>query len=571
MKTTWDRLSAYIALALVAAASVVASWNVVTREVEKNDPNTTVINISHTLLHSGVREALEKVASSYEAIQAEQGKRVDIRFIDVPERAYRQWVRTQLVGGTAPQIVYTSASNSQDIGHTLTGRYLVPISVLVQDPNPYNAGTSLEDVPWRYTFFDGMNNSGYNFSLAEHYGVPLSIRTQRIFANRNLIEKALQGPEYEDLRGRLDGGIVPENKGEFMELCKAVQAYAQREGRSIAPLASSRSTARGTMRELFRTFTQLLPFRWDDSFDLFIDQIDLAYIFRDGLKGFDAPEFRKGFELIGEYAQFMQPGFFEMAREDANFYFAQEKAAMIFANTWDKSIFNEIVGDRFDIVVFPLPVPDAEDPYYGDHIMGPRSEANVVPHGAFSFVNYYPRREQEIAIDFMRYLTSVPGNTLFTQWSGWLPAIFGVEPAEENKPFMPMLEGHHQGPSADLNYPDLSREIETRYHLLFGKGGIEAFYDSLLPALTPEFFDELLAQSSRQGKNSRQQQDVQIAANLWLYLNEQEGAEDRLASLIDSLSGNETKAVLRNKGEPAYKIRPTDPYFGLHVDGDLPR
>jgi len=538
MESRFDKIANGIAIALISAAMLVASWNVLQREATLLDPETTVINVSHTLLDAGLREALDAVAAEYERLQAERGRQVDIRFIDIPERAYSQWSRTQLIGGTAPHVLYTDHSNTFDT--YLTSRYLAPISDEVKEPNPYNEGTSLEGTPWRYTFFDGMNVSGYNFSLAEHYGVPLSATTTRVFLNRKLLVEVLGHPSNRALRERLGEDLSQTEADDLFEICRGTRRYAQETGRELVPIAGARENARELFDFLFQSATQRTRMSWDPDYDLFLrGGVVLQRLMREEIP-YDNEPFRRGFALIQEFARYMQPGFFQMRRDDATFYFAQEKALMIMASSWDAASFRALVGDRFEMLIFPIPTPSPEEPYFGDYVLGRMSEAEVRPTGTFSFVNYHPEEELAVALDFMRFATSVPGNSLFSRLSGWLPSILGVEPTEKTAPFMPRLEGYPGGPSYDLNEPDLNRAVETRFHMLFSQDEREtkAFYEELR-ALAPGLARELLIKGNRDTKRNLQQQDTMLSGSLWLFLDGHSEAEDKVAGLIDSMDGNE--------------------------------
>jgi len=545
MDGRWDKFSNGLAVALIGAAMVAASWNVLSREVEEWDPDTMVIRVSHTLLDVGLREALDAVAAKYERIQAERGREVDIRFIDVPEQAYAQWARTQLIGGTAPQVIFTGHSNGFDT--FLTSRYLVPISEEVEKPNPYNEGASQEGVPWRFTFFDGMNVSGYNFRLSEHFGVPLSATTTRAFINRDLLEKVLDHPANRELRERLGPDLEQATADDLFAICEATEAYASETGRSLAPIAGSRENARQLMSFLFSSVTQKAKLLWDKDYDYAqLSGIWTLDQFRRSELSYDNPAFRRGFSILREVAQYMQPGFFQMRRQDATFYFAQENALMTTASSWDAASFRALIGDRFEMLVLPIPAPSKEHPYYGKYVLGAISEGNVTPAGTFSFVNYHPEEELEVALDFMRFATSAPGNRLFTRLSGWLPSVFGVEPSEENKPFMPRLEGFPSGPDYDFVSTDMQRAVETRFHLLFGRdGGLEPFLESLLPEVE-DLYWKLAVEDIEDRRKSLQQQDTMLGAALWRHLKGLEGGERKTAEMIDSMIRFETH-VLRNE------------------------
>lgn len=544
MSDLWNRLSNAVAVGLLGVAIVVACWNVIQRKAEQLDPDTTIITMSHTLLDAGVREALEEVAQDYEQKMAEAGKQVDIRLIDVPDRAYRQWARTQLIGGTAPHIIYTSHSNGNTVDTVLTSRYLMQISDLVQKPNPYNEGTELEGVPWRYTFHDGMHVAGYNFRLTEHYGIPLSATTSRLFVNRDMLEKVLAHPVNSGLREQIHPQLEDMTAREFFALCEGMQAYAEAEGVRAVPIAGSRSNARRLMESLFSAVTQLRHMELDLFKTGFVYSSDVIRRVVEGDILYEHPSFRAGFALMRKVALFMQPGFYEMQRDDATFYFVQEKAMMIVASSWDAASYRALIEDRFDMLIVPMPTPGRNDPEFGEYVLGPISEGDVQPAGTFSFVNYHDPDELEQAIDFMQYLTSVEGNGTFSRLSGWLPSIVGVEPTEATRRFMPVIEGYPGGFHLTLHKPDLERALETRFHLLFDRdGGVEKFYSELEPLLRP-MYRELLEEQVKEERQNTARQDTSIGAHMWLSAHGgDEEQQVKLGGLIDHMDEVECRAM----------------------------
>jgi ABC-type glycerol-3-phosphate transport system substrate-binding protein len=108
--------------------------------------------------------------------------------MEVPGNVYRQWLRTQLTGGTAPDII--------EFGFFIGGvgdlpaRYFDPITSWVEEPNPHNQGTALEGVRWRDTFVDGLDSpEGYIRDLNNYYAITLCVVTIRLFYNEDLLRE----------------------------------------------------------------------------------------------------------------------------------------------------------------------------------------------------------------------------------------------------------------------------------------------------------------------------------------------------------------------------------------------
>ena len=64
-----------------------------------------IIRFAHWQLEGGIVDALNEACRLYEQLHPD----VDVEQIEVPERAYVQWVRTQVVGRTAPDLILTDS------------------------------------------------------------------------------------------------------------------------------------------------------------------------------------------------------------------------------------------------------------------------------------------------------------------------------------------------------------------------------------------------------------------------------------------------------------------------------
>jgi hypothetical protein len=157
---------------------------------------------------------------------------------------------------------------------------------------------------------------------------------------------------------------------------------------------------------------------------------------------------------------------------------------MIATGSWD---YGSIVKQsRFPIGIFPIPLPERDDPRYGAHVLGPISEAGQGLGVMFHLTKQ--SAHPEVAIDFLQFLTSQPGNQLFCDISKWLPAIVGVRPPAETAAFAPLTEGYPDGFRIALlmwGRGEMYRVFGNHVHRLVGRGGgVNDFVSALRSDLT---------------------------------------------------------------------------------------
>src|SRR3981189_3964284 len=101
-------------------------WAAVTIAMRRNEEtpgNAVTIRLAHWQLEVGVRDGLAEAAAEYRKLHPN----VQIIQEAIPEATYGQWMSTQLMGGTAPDIVQAGMVE----GHLMTAfflRYFVPLS-----------------------------------------------------------------------------------------------------------------------------------------------------------------------------------------------------------------------------------------------------------------------------------------------------------------------------------------------------------------------------------------------------------------------------------------------------------
>jgi raffinose/stachyose/melibiose transport system substrate-binding protein len=193
----------------------------------------------------------------------------------------------------------------------------------------------------------------------------------------------------------------------------------------------------------------------------------------------DSPQIHSGLKIMREVGQKMQPGFMQVTRDDASFYFMQGKALMIATGSWDSSSISQQA--RFPYRAFRIPLPGQDDPEFGEYVLGFTSEAGVNTGLALGVTK--TSKHPDAAIDFLLFLASQQMNQKFTDISGWIPSVVGVPPSERTTDFMILTDGFTSGFTlVPPGRPDISRIVNNAFHRLIApEGSVEEFIEIIRP------------------------------------------------------------------------------------------
>lgn len=438
---------------LLGALLVAALWGwragkLPSRGFTGSGPRTEVIRVAHLYLDQV--EAFQAVASAYEELCRRRGEHVKIVQVAVPQGVYAGWFTTRLVGETLPELVALNVGNSTE----RLARYFEPLSEVMLQPNPYNAGTELAGQPWRDTFPDGLPNS-YNSTLLEYYTVPMTNTTTRMVINLRLFrEICCEAP-------------LPRTYDEFIALCRKTREFSTRTGRNVTPVAGSLYHAPVLLRFLTRSQTQGLARELNRVRNLRYTDAEQRLAYLEGRYSLRSPEMLDLLALTGEVAGYMTPGFFQLRREDASFNFLQGQALMLISFSNEAKIVPAMAS--FPIAAFRVPVPTADTPRYGRHVPGRMEDKSYTSNFSLALARESPGKAR--ALDFLRFAGSLPGNQIFCDRSGWVPSVAGVRISPELAPYLPDAAGGYQL-GFDLSSYELvqageaHRVFSTNIHLL---------------------------------------------------------------------------------------------------------
>jgi ABC-type glycerol-3-phosphate transport system substrate-binding protein len=416
-RTNWkSRLPWLVIIAVLCWAAVTIAM----RRSEEAPRDAVTIRLAHWQLEAGVRDGLAEAAAEYTKLHP------NVRIIQeaIPETTYGQWMSTQLMGGTAPDIVEAGMVE----GHLMTAffiRYFVPLSRYVTRPNPYNAGTDLENVPLLRTFKDGMRRSFVD-ETQEFMTIPLALTGIRLFYNKPLLKK-LTGLDE-----------APADYRTFLEVCEKIRAQKQPNGQPYVAIAGSRFHYMRWDESLIKPLTYLAAREIDFNRDGRFSKEEMFLGFASKKIDFSNPAYVASFKMVREITDQFPSGWSGLTRDEALFNFAQQKAVFLATGTYEAEGIREQAAGKFELGLMDFPLPSQSDPDYGQIVQGPRYEN---PEGSMPMAVTRTSKHPEAAIDFLLFLASRNQNEKFNERLKWIPIVAGAKIDPYIKPFEPTLEG----------------------------------------------------------------------------------------------------------------------------------
>ena len=386
----------------------------------------TVLRVGHWQLEAGVRDAFGVLGAEFAKlpeVQREFG-RVEIRQEAIPEDIYGQWLTSQMLGRTSPDLVEIGKL-PEPVLLAFQSRYFLPLNDVAAAANPFNVGTALEGVPLKETFPDGMH-AGYRDELQSFTKIPLSRFTARVFYNKSLLEKltGLSEPPGE-LRA-------------FLAVCRKIGAQRQASGQPYIPIASSAYHAAYWFANTTEPLTYPLVYGADYNRDGDVAEDETYVGIKTGKMSLNDRPWRARFALTRELVQQFQPGFIGLGRDEAVFLFAQQRAVFMCTGTWDVGSLVEQARGKFEVGIANFPQPAFEDAEYGHLEPGPRFDPAFA---AFAFGLTNTSKHPELAKRFLQFLASKRGNAELNRIIGWIPAIADAPIPPELARFAPCDQG----------------------------------------------------------------------------------------------------------------------------------
>ncbi len=489
----------YLAVVILIVSFGVSLWRVFAVRSEESDIGRATLRVVHWQLEAGFREAFDDIARRFEKVyQAETGQQVRVVQNAISERVYKQYVQTQGIGKTLPDLVQLGREDQGTVP-----RFFLSNTEDVQRPNPYNVGTDLEGVPWMDTYLDGMVGSIDQADL-EYYGASSSTLSVRLFYNEHLMREAL------------GTGTPPTEYREFLAMCQRFSQWAEEQGRTdLVPIAASRFQASvfGNMRAA--TLFDLILENDRDFDGNFGANEEVLMAYAGGDFDFYDPRFEADQLTLANITRHFPSGFMAMDRMEAQFRFTQGKALFCASGSWDAMSFATQVDFLMGIVDFPR--PNRQDPEFGQYVRGRISEAGApaVFRLAVSKFSEHP----EVALRFLQFLTSQENNQRFNTLSRWPPAIKGAKSHPLMEPFVRNPIGFWTGDIYRLvgNGPCTAVYTQANWELVEHKidfAQFAAMLEKQMPQAMAQEFERLLNHEWEE----RQAQEMSLSHQLGGYV-----------------------------------------------------
>lgn len=460
------RLPSSLGLVLLVAAFVASAYWVFTRSAPLLHPRPVTIYFAHWQIERGPPDGIAAAIKRYE----ELNPRVHVVQLLIPGATiYPQWMRSNLAGATGPDLMEWGSwlPGQKDI----PARYFTPLTTELAKPNPYNVGTAQEKIPWMDTFHDKLLAPKRDSpDPGQIYGVNVTETTLRLFCNVDLMKEIL---------GQV---VVPKNFDDLRKILARVKEYSRKTGRPIAGLAGSRDTTRLVAEAVFAAPLLAVNQRLDDGGTLYLYNRQMLAAYLAGRWRYSEPNVVAGLQLVREATNSMKAGFIQLRRDDAMIEFLRGQALFFFYGTWDATSLRRLATFKIQPMRLMQAMPD--DPEVGRYVAGLGGEG-IGETAMAMYLNNASRHPVE-ALDFLKFLTSVPGNQLFTDASLWLPAVNGVVVPEEIRNFRDYQEGLSFGQAPyDAIGTEVSQSWDRNFFNLIGDNGSAEKFAAAMDAVGP--------------------------------------------------------------------------------------
>ena len=326
----WERFSSRFAVILVAGTFLWSLAHVMLRSKSETVAGRPVLTLAHWQLEPGIRTGLDLMAARYNAMRKSRGlPEIVFKQFPISEKAYGQWVTTQLMGGTAPDLIELGIGLPDSTWTRYRARYFVPLTQEIMRPNPYNAGTPLENVPWKETFIDGLGAP--NRDLQAYYDIGLSAFGVRIFYNKGLLKRLTAQLARE---GKIPAALEepPADLRAFLNLCDLIMECKDERGRNYMSLAGSKYQMYFMYRMIIEPLTNVLLDKVDYNADGEASNVETFFAARQGRLKFSDPQVLKIGAIWREIARRYQRGWNGLDRNDAVQLFVRR------INAWDREV-----------------------------------------------------------------------------------------------------------------------------------------------------------------------------------------------------------------------------------------
>ncbi|MCI8412797.1 MAG: carbohydrate ABC transporter substrate-binding protein [Clostridia bacterium] len=426
--------------------------------VTGNDSRKVVLSFWGTNLP--YQYALEYVAAEYNKTQDDFEVVIDRQ----DAGNYRTWMGARLAGGNASDILATTIV----YGNTdAANGYLCDLSDELSKPNPYNEG----EESWADSFGGTyLTQVAYAADTSQYYCVPTSTVSVRIMINKDMLKK--------------NGVEIPDENwtfSDFRRICEKLEA----KGITAMEIANAKfiNYMVSWMIDIF-----MAQLKYDDinGYDRNTNgQVETEEIVRAFLDGEDVlnlatdTDFAETMRFLKTWSKYWGDGY--NSRSDTSENFLRQSVPMFFSGSWGVSGVELTLNNdnpdadktnpytMFDYVSLPFPKLEKETYIDADNTFtftnlkeGLPFQELGEPSGCFCIPkSTADNGKYEVAVDFLKYLTSQKGASIMAERAYEIPVTKGVQVSEKMSDFLP---------------PENSESVKFRFNLLNLADGVAEEY-----------------------------------------------------------------------------------------------
>ncbi|MCX6378799.1 MAG: extracellular solute-binding protein [Armatimonadetes bacterium] len=349
---------------------------------------------------------------------------VRIRFIKNPVGEYRTWMRTQLQGGLAPDVMWAHSTWCNDDAKY---GWFVNLDPYLAKPNPYCAPEARGAKRWGDLFYADATNAK-RAPDGHLYALPIDQVETAIYYNKDLFRQA---------------GVQPPNTwAEFIALQKRLKKRGVLPFLMTAQLEMRLSWAQAILNDqLWGDKMPMMDVRATGSAGFAgVDEQEFIRAYKKGIFSLQDPRYREKLRLLKEWSQYWAPG--ALAANDDRL-FRLGKVAMWWDGSWYAPQIERDPMRAFEYGVFLVPRLTKESSPYASNV-GARGVGGATSIQYAVTNTAIAGGRIELAIDFLRFITAPAQlGPLVSEAGLFLPNVVGLAGSPLLKPFQKVLEVGH--------------------------------------------------------------------------------------------------------------------------------
>lgn len=388
----------------IAASMMLTGCGLKSSSPTKSSGNDQV-TVTFSFWEPSTNRELETVLSKFADEYSKEHGNVTIKLMSQPNSGYQEWIQSQFVSDSAPDIEYNQPAN---LNKQVESGFLADIGEYLDQPNPYNDTGK----PWREDFAEGKVSAAQSFR-GENHAIPLSGLGLAYYYNADL---------YEEL-----GLKVPKTWNEMIENFKEIQKHG------VDPVAFmgqkkdavdwiSWEIATGMFSEELLCDPDL-NYNGDNNLDNYeiYKAVDTGY-YDITVPGKFRDNYKKYLSYLEEYGKYC-PNATGLDEAGAKALFLAGKAGHIFSGSWDLQSFTTDDKLPFKVGVFPFPK------FTEENTETPGDTMAIVDVSAVAITNHAEKDQKvlEAAVDFLRYITSSDKYAEFVEATYSIPVMNSID------------------------------------------------------------------------------------------------------------------------------------------------